>query len=56
MGGGIEKGKDALAEEVHHTIAEINRFDQWDLPAKLIASIPQRLAAAKLVKEKHTRY
>ena len=29
MGGGIEKRKDALVEEVHHTIAEINRSDQY---------------------------
>ena len=56
MGRGVDARKDKLVEAIHATIAEINGWDQWDLPAKLIASIPKRLAAVKLVKGKQTKY
>ena len=56
MRGGVEKRKDALVEAIHHTMAEINGWDQWDLPAKLIESMPRRLAAVRLVKGLQTKY
>ena len=56
MKGGVERRKDALVEAIHHIMAEINGFDQWDLPAKLIASMPRRLAAVRLVKGRQTKY
>ena len=56
MKGGIKRRKDALVEAIHHTMAEINGWEQWDLPAKLIASMPRRLAAVRLVKGKQTKY
>ena len=56
MGGGVDKRKDALVEALHHTMAVINGFEGWDLPAKLILSMPKRLAAVKLVEGKQTKY
>ena len=56
MGGGVEARKDKLVEAIHATMAENNGWDQRDLPAKLIASMPKRLAAVKLVQGKQTKY
>ena len=56
MKGGVKRQKDALVEAIHHTIAEIYGFNQWDLPAKSIVSMPRRLAAMKLVKGRQTKY
>ena len=47
---------DALEQAVHHAMTVINGFEQWDLPAKLIASMPKRLAAVRLVQGKQTKY
>ena len=56
MGGGVEARKDTLVEAIHATMAVINGWEEWDLPAKLIASMPRRLAAVRLVKGKQTKY
>ena len=56
MGGGVDVRKDKLVKAIHTIMAKINGWDEWDLPAKLIAFIPKRLAAVKLVKEKQTKY
>ena len=56
MRGGVKKRKDALVEAIHHTMAEINMFEQWNLSAKLIASMPRRLAVVRLVKGGPTKY
>ena len=56
MGGGVERRKDVLVEAIHHIMAEICGWDEWDLPAKLIESMPRRLAAVRLVQGKQTRY
>ena len=56
MGGGVETRKDALVEAIHKTVAVINGWEEWDLPAKLIESMPRRLAAVKLVGGKQTKY
>ena len=56
MSGGIKKRISTLVKAIHDTMAVINGFEQWDLPAKLIASMPQRLAAVRLVKGKQTKY
>ena len=34
----------------------INKWEEWDLLTKLIASISRRLAVVRLVKEKQTKY
>ena len=41
----------ALKQALHYAMAVINGFEQWDLPAKLIASMPKRRAAVRLVEE-----
>ena len=56
MGKRAEARKDALETAVHQAMAVFNGFEQWDLPAKLIASMPDRLAAVKLVHGKQTKY
>ena len=56
MRGGVEKRKDALEKAIRQTINRINGWDQWDLPAKLVASMPRRLAAVRLVQGKQTKY
>ena len=56
MGGGIEAHKNALVKAIYVTMAVINGWEEWDLPAKLIASMPRRLAAVRLIKEKQTKY
>ena len=56
MGGGIEARKDTLIKVIHVTMTVINGWEEWDLPVKLIASIPRRLAAVRLVKGKQTKY
>ena len=52
MGGGVEARKNKLVKAIYTTIAKINGWDQWDLLAKLIAFMPKRLVAIKLVQEK----
>ena len=56
MRGGVEAHKNILIKVIYVTIAIINRWEEWDLPAKLIASIPRRLAVVRLVKGKQTKY
>ena len=56
MGRGIEARKNTLVKVIHATIAVINGWEEWDLPAKLIASMPRRLVAVRLVKKKQTKY
>ena len=41
MGGGVEARKNKLVKAIYAIIAEINGWDQWDLSAKLIMSIPK---------------
>ena len=53
---GPEARKDALEAAVHEAMAVINGYEQWDFPAKLIESMPRRLAAVKLVEVKQIRY
>ena len=56
MRGGIKKKKNTLVKTIYQTIAVINGWDQWDLPAVLIKFIPRRLAAIRLVKGGPTKY
>ena len=49
MGGDVEVCKDVLVEVIYATMAEINGWDESDLPAKLITFILWRLAAMRLV-------
>ena len=56
MGGGVDVRKNKLVKAIYTTMAKINKWDKWDLPAKLIIFILKRLAAIKLVKEKQTKY
>ena len=56
MKGGAERQKHALVAVIHATMVEINGYKQWDLPARLIASMPRRLAAVRLVEGKQTKY
>ena len=56
MGGDIEARKNTLIKVIYATMAVINGWEEWDLPAKLIASMPRRLAAVRLVKGKQTKY
>ena len=56
MGGGIEAHKNTLIKVIYAIMAIINGWEEWDLPAKLIASMPRRLAAVRLVKGKQTKY
>ena len=56
MGEGVEARKDKLVETIYATMVEINGWDQWDLPAKLIASMPKRLVAVKLMQGKYIKY
>ena len=56
MGGGVKGRKDALVEALHHTMSVINGEEGWDLPAKLVFSMPRRLAAVELVEGKQTKY
>ena len=51
MGEGVDVRKNKLVKAIHATMAKINKWDKWDLPAKLIVSMPKRLAAVKLVKK-----
>ena len=41
MGGGVKGRKDALVEALHHTMSVINGEEGWDLPAKLVFSMPR---------------
>ena len=56
MGGGVEARKNALIKAIYAIMTVINGWEEWDLPAKLIASMPRRLAAVRLVKGKQTKY
>ena len=56
MGGGVKRRKNTLVKAIYHTMAVINGYEEWDLPARLIASMPRRLAAVKLVKGRQTKY
>ena len=56
MGEGVEAHKNALIKAIYISIAIINGWKEWDLPAKLIASMPRRLAVVRLVKGKQTKY
>ena len=56
MGGGVKARKNILVKAIYVTMAVINGWEEWDLPAKLIASMPRRLAAVRLVKGKQTKY
>ena len=56
MGGGIEARKNTLVKVIYVTMTVINGWEEWDLLAKLIASMPRRLAAVRLVKGKQTKY
>ena len=56
MNGGVKKRKDALVEAIHQTMRRIQGWQQWDFPAKLIESMPRRLAAVGLVQGKQTKY
>ena len=56
MGGGVEARKDTLIEVIYVIIAIINEWEEWDLPVKLIVSMPRRLVAVRLVKGKQTKY
>ena len=56
MGGGVEAHKDALVEAIYAIMAVINGWEEWDLLAKLIASMPRRLVAVRLVKGKQIKY
>ena len=56
MGGGVERRKDTLVEAIDHTMAVINGYEEGDLPARLIACMPRRLAAVKLVKGRQSKY
>ena len=53
---GAEARKDQLEITIHEAMAVFNGMEQWDLPAKLIMSMPKRLAAVKLVGGKQTKY
>ena len=52
MGEGIKARKNTLIKVIYVTIAVINGWEKWDLPAKLIVFIPRRLAVVRLVKKK----
>ena len=56
MGGEIKKRKNILVKAIYHVLAEINGWEGSDLSAKLIASMPRRLAAVRLAKGKQTKY
>ena len=56
IGGGVEARKNTLVKVIYVTMAIINGWEEWDLPAKLIASMSRRLAAVRLVKGKQTKY
>ena len=49
MGGGEAKRRDALVEAIHHTMGVFNEIEQWGFLAKLILSMPKRLAAVSRV-------
>ena len=56
MGENVKARKNTLIKVIYVTMAVINGWEEWDLLAKLIASMPRRLAVIRLVKEKQTKY
>ena len=56
MGGSIKTYKNILVKVIHATITIINGWEEWDLPAKLIASMPRRLVVVRLVRGKQIKY
>ena len=54
MGEGVEAYKNTLIKVIYATMAVINGWEEWDLPAKLIAFMSRRLVVVRLVKEKQT--
>ena len=56
MRGGKDTRKYALKQAIREAFVEITADNEWDLPAILLASMPRRLAAVKLVNGRQTRY
>ena len=56
MSGGKETRKDALKQAIREVFDEITNDNEWELPAILLASMPRRLNAVKLVQGRQTRY
>ena len=56
MRGGKDTRKDALKQAIREAFIEITADNEWDLSAILLATMPRRLAAVKLVNDKQTRY
>ena len=56
MRGGIKKRKNTLIKAIYQTIAVINGWNQWDLPAILIEFMPRRLTVVRLIKGGLTKY
>ena len=52
IGGNIKTYKNTLIKVIHITIIIINRWEEWDLLTKLIASMPQRLVVVRLIRGK----
>ena len=47
MGEGTERKKHALKQAIREAFAEITTDNEWDLPARLLASMPARLEAVR---------
>ena len=55
QGGNIRK-KQALKNAIKHAISVIESKELWDIPARLIASIPDRIQAVLAVNGYQTKY
>ena len=56
MQGGREILIAAMKQALRDAFAEIEAIEFWDLPAKLIASMPARFDALRLVQGAQTKY
>ena len=56
IGRGAEARKYTLVKVIYEAMAVFNYEAQWDFPAKLIESMPRRLAAVRLTKGRQTKY
>ena len=55
QGGNIQK-KQALKNAIKHIMSVIELEELWDIPARLIASIPDRIQAVLAVNGYQTKY